>query len=121
MATGNLDQARRAFARGTAWGEAYALLAAADAESPLDIDDLERLGLAAFLSGHDEESTQAWTRAHRARVRNGEPERAARDAFLIGSNLIFRGELAPAQGWFARGEGCLRAAPRVRSTAGCSP
>ena len=33
----------------------------------------------------------------------GQLEEAARDAFLIGSNLIFRGELEPAQGWFARG------------------
>lgn len=113
MATGTLDRARRAFALGTAWDEAYTLLAAANAESPLDADDLERLGLAAFLTGRDEESMQAWTRAHRARTRAGEPERAARDAFRIGSNLIFRGELAPAQGWFSRGRRMLVGRPET--------
>jgi ATP/maltotriose-dependent transcriptional regulator MalT len=85
------------------WDDAYALLVRADDEVELGVEDLECLGLAAFLTGHDEVSTEAWTRAHRARAAAGQPEEAARDAFLIGSNLIFRGELEPAQGWFARG------------------
>jgi ATP/maltotriose-dependent transcriptional regulator MalT len=97
-----LVRARSAYAEGL-WGDAYALFAHADADHRLGVEDLERLGLAAFLTGHDEESTDAWTKAHRARAGAGQPEQAARDAFLIGSNLIFRGELAPAQGWFARG------------------
>lgn len=97
-----LGRARSAYAEGL-WGESYALFVRADAGHRLGVEDLERMGLAAFLTGHDEESTQAWTRAHRARVEAEQPEEAARDAFLIGSNLSFRGELAPAQGWFARG------------------
>jgi DNA-binding CsgD family transcriptional regulator len=91
------------------WGEAYRLFATADAATPLDLDDLEKLALAAYLTGH-EESTLAWTRAHREAVRRDDPKRAARNAFLVGSDLMFRGETAPAMGWFARAgrvlEGC---------------
>ena len=66
--------------------------------------------LAAYLTGHEEESTLAWTRAHHEAIRRDDPQRAARNAFLIGSGLMFRGETAPGLGWFARGgrvlEGC---------------
>ena len=89
---------------------AYAQFATADAATPLDLDDLEKLALAAFLTGRDEESRLAWTRAHREAIRRDDPQRAARNAFLIGSGLMFRGEIAPGLGWFARGgrvlEGC---------------
>src|SRR6185503_17457242 len=41
----------------------------------------------------------------------------ARDAVLVGSGLMFRGEIAPAMGWFARGgrvlEGCGECAERA--------
>jgi DNA-binding NarL/FixJ family response regulator len=106
---GVLERARGSFAQ-RAWRDAYKHFAAADAATPLDLDDLERLALAAYLSGLDEESTHAWTRAHREAIRLDDPPRAARNAVLIGSGLMFRGETAPARGWFARGgrvlEGC---------------
>lgn len=111
MVTGALDRARTGFAQGH-WGEAYEAFVAADAESPLSADDLERLGFTAFLTGRDAESTQAWVRAQQVRLRAGEPEQAAHDAFLIGLNLMFRGELAPAQGWLARGERALEGRPQ---------
>lgn len=95
-----LGRARAAYEQGL-WDRAHELFAQADT-GVLDVEDLERLGLAAFLTGHDAASTVAWSRAHRVRSADGQPERAARDAFLIGSNMLFRGELAPAQGWLAR-------------------
>lgn len=101
-----VEQARASFAR-RSWGEAYRRFAAVDATSPLDLDDLERLGLAAYLSGLDEESTLAWSRAHREALRREDPRRAARNAVSIGSGLLFRGETAPAGGWFARAERVL--------------
>jgi DNA-binding CsgD family transcriptional regulator len=108
-AIGVLAQARASFNQ-RSWGEAYGHFATADAATPLDLDDLEKLALTAYLTGHDEESTLAWTRAHREAIRRGDPQRAARNAFLVGSDLMFRGETAPAMGWFARGgrllEGC---------------
>jgi DNA-binding CsgD family transcriptional regulator len=109
MRVGVLEHARASFAQ-RSWGDAYAQFATADATTPLDLDDLEKLGLAAYLTGHDEESTLAWTRAHHDAMDRDDPQRAARNAFLIGSGLMFRGETAPGLGWFARGgrvlEGC---------------
>jgi DNA-binding CsgD family transcriptional regulator/tetratricopeptide (TPR) repeat protein len=106
---GVLEHARASFAQ-RSWGDAYAQFATADAATPLGLDDLEKLALAAYLTGHDEESTLAWTRAHREAIHRDDPQRAARNAFMIGSGLMFRGETAPGLGWFARGrrvlEGC---------------
>ncbi|HET7667332.1 MAG TPA: LuxR C-terminal-related transcriptional regulator [Mycobacterium sp.] len=101
-----LEQARASFAQ-RSWGDAYRKFATADAADPLDLDDLERLALAAYLSGFDEESTRAWTRAHYEAIRRNDRHRAAREAVLIGSQLMFRGETAPARGWFARGRRVL--------------
>jgi DNA-binding CsgD family transcriptional regulator len=113
---GVLEQARACFAQ-RSWGEAYKQFATADAATPLELDDLERLALAAYLSGLDEESTLAWTRAHHEAIRRNDPRRAARNAVLVGSGLMFRGETAPAMGWFARGgrvlEGCGDCAERA--------
>ncbi|GAA4722538.1 hypothetical protein [Phytohabitans rumicis] len=68
------------------WGEAYGKFATADAATPLDLDDLERFALAAYLTGH-EESTLGWTRAHREALRRDDPRRAARNALMIGADL----------------------------------
>lgn len=38
------------------WRDAYARLSAADSETPLPLEDLERLATAAFLIGKDSES-----------------------------------------------------------------
>jgi len=113
---GVLEQARASFAE-RLWGDARAKFETADATESLDLDDLEKLALASYLTGHDAESTRAWTRAHHEAIRRGDPRRAARNAFLVGSGLIFRGETAPAMGWFARGgrllEGCGECAEHV--------
>jgi DNA-binding CsgD family transcriptional regulator len=102
MGIGVLERARASFAQ-RSWGDAYAQFATADATTPLDLDDLEKLALAAYLTGHDEESTLVWTRAHHEAIHRNDPQRAARNACLIGSGLMFRGETAPGVGWFARG------------------
>ena len=65
MTRRELNLARASFAR-RAWGDAYQQFATTDAAAPLDLDDLERFALAAYLCGLDEESTRAWMRAHRA-------------------------------------------------------
>jgi DNA-binding CsgD family transcriptional regulator len=113
---GALAQARASFAQ-RSWGYAYTHFATADAVTPLDLDDLEMLALAAYLTGQDEESTRAWTRAHREAIVRNDAQRAARNAVLVGSGLMFRGETAPAMGWFARGrrvlEGCGDCAERA--------
>jgi DNA-binding NarL/FixJ family response regulator len=102
-------RARGAFERRT-WGEAFDQLSAAHREGELDADDLERLAVAAYMVGRDGDCEDAWLAAHLAWLRSGEPERAARCAFWQALGLFFRGDLAPAMGWVARGgrllEGC---------------
>jgi DNA-binding CsgD family transcriptional regulator len=107
MATSDaLDRARESFGR-QAWSDAYARLAAADRESPLEPEDLERLATAAYLLGRDDDSADGWARAYRERLRQGDPERAARCALWLASGLLMRGELARAGAWIARARGLL--------------
>jgi DNA-binding NarL/FixJ family response regulator len=100
-AADNLQRARDAFSR-CGWTEAYALLAAADQETPLQPDDLERLAAAAYLIGRDAESADIWTRAHLGFLSGGAVERAARCAFWLASGLMQHGERARAAAWITR-------------------
>lgn len=101
-----VEHGRAAFAA-HAWGDAFRELASAEAETPLEIDDLERLALAAYLTGNDTESADAWTRAHHECIRRGDAPRAARCAFRQAAGLFFRGDMAPAMGWVGRGRRVL--------------
>jgi DNA-binding NarL/FixJ family response regulator len=101
MAGKHLEDGRAAYARG-AWGDAYDALTAADAETPLAGEDLERLGFAAALAGRDPESTATASRAYQSFLDRDDVERAARCAFWAGFGLLHRGEMAPAGGWLAR-------------------
>ena len=75
-----------------AWGEAYESLKAADAAGDLGAEDLERLAIAAYLTGRPEESTTVGARAHLEAVRDGEAELAIRAA---GSRRPGRSTAAP--------------------------
>ena len=85
-----------------AWAESYRLLHAADLDAALDPDDLERLAIAAYLIGRDDEFEACTARAHQAFLDRGDCEEAARAAFWLGFGLMERGAIAPASGWFAR-------------------
>ena len=85
------------------WGEVFAELSAARRERELEVEDLERLAVSAYMVGRDDECELAWMGAHREWLRRGEGERAARCAFWQALVLFFRGDLAPAMGWVARG------------------
>ncbi len=91
-------QGRAAFGRG-AWAAACALLAPAT-----EVEDIERLAVAAHLAGRDDDSVHAWTRAHRERLRLGHTDAAVRCAFWLGFLLMLRGETARAGGWLAGAE-----------------
>ena len=95
-------QARESFGR-RKWSDAFAELSAARREEELDVEDLERLAVAAYMVGRDDVCADAWVGAHHAWLRRGEAERAARCAFWQAIGLYFRGDLAPASGWVARG------------------
>jgi DNA-binding CsgD family transcriptional regulator len=100
-AAGALDRGRESFGQ-QAWGDAFALLSAADRESPLEAEDLERLAWAAFLIGRDDDGVDAGARAHHAFLRRGSVERAVRGAFWLAFSFLNRGEVARGGGWLAR-------------------
>jgi ATP/maltotriose-dependent transcriptional regulator MalT len=96
------EHARRAFARRT-WDDAFAEFSALRRDGEMDGEDLERLAVAAYMVGQDQACEQAWLAAHGAWLRRGELERAAGCALWQALGLFFRGDLAPAMGWVARG------------------
>jgi len=105
------ERARGSFER-RAWGDAFAELSAAHRDGQLEVEDLERLAVSAYMVGRDDACEDAWIGAHHAWLRRGEAERAARCAFWQALGLFFRGDLAPAMGWVARG-GRLLEDPRA--------
>jgi DNA-binding CsgD family transcriptional regulator len=101
-----IDRGRAAYAR-KAWGEAFELLSAADAESPLGPDDLEQAGFAAQYSGHEETAAHLAARLHRASLEAGDFARAARMAFWIAMGYLRRGDTTQGGGWLGRAAGLL--------------
>jgi hypothetical protein len=84
--------------------DAYESLSRADQVAALGAEDLELLARSAYMLGRDEEYVSCLERAHRAYLEAGDASRAARCAFWIGHNLLFRSEMRPALGWFARAQ-----------------
>jgi DNA-binding NarL/FixJ family response regulator len=87
---------------GTAWGEEYRQFAALDAEHGLEVDDLDRLATAAYMTGHDDESFDAWGRAHHCCLEAGDIARAARFGVRLTQALAFKGDIARSSGWVER-------------------
>jgi DNA-binding CsgD family transcriptional regulator len=104
-----LDAGRAAYDR-QAWEAAYRRLTGAVADGEPEPADLERLALAAYLTGRDADCAAAWERAHRRHLDGGDPERAARCAFWLAWGLALRGEGARAGGWVGRALAVLDAA-----------
>ena len=98
-----LDRGRAAFDQRD-WSIAHDQLHRADRVTKLEPPDLELLATAAYLTGQDAESTDAWTRAHQAWQERGEVGRAIRAAFWLGFGLMQRGEMAQGGGWLARAD-----------------
>src|SRR4051812_35526620 len=98
---GVVAQAREAFAR-QAWGNAFRQLTAADKESPLDPDDVERLAVCAYMMGRDQDCHALWERAHHERLARGDVEGAARCAYWLSFGLLLRGDFAQGNGWLGR-------------------
>ena len=96
-----LDRGRESYRR-QHWTDVYADLSAADQETPLEAEDLERLATSASLLGKDAESTDFWVRAHQEFLTRNLPQRAASSALWLAFGLVARGEMAPAGGWLAR-------------------
>jgi DNA-binding NarL/FixJ family response regulator len=100
-AAGSLARGRAAFAE-RRWGEAYTQLAAADRERPLDVDDLERIATAAYVTGNQDARADAFARAYNESLRRGDTKRAIGFAFWSAFGFVETGESARAEGWFMR-------------------
>ena len=98
-----LEAARQAYAR-RAWEDARTGFEAAGARGQLEVDDLERLATASYLSGHDRSSADAWAAAYRVRLDAGEADGAVLCAFWLAFGLITHGEMAEGGGWLARAQ-----------------
>src|SRR5688500_9866286 len=103
MSRGDLREQGLESFRKQAWTDALEQLSAADREDPLGPEDLIYLAMAAYLVGRHEESIEVLTRAHEQGVSAGDIPLAVRSCFWIGFQLINRGDMAQAGGWFARG------------------
>ncbi|MEU8221759.1 LuxR C-terminal-related transcriptional regulator [Kribbella sp. NPDC048915] len=84
------------------WPAEYAALTAADRRSPLPPAELDRLAVAAFVLGHDEEVVGYRERAYEGHLAGGDVVAAIQSGFWLGFHLQQRGELARAAGWQAR-------------------
>jgi DNA-binding NarL/FixJ family response regulator len=96
-----LERARAAFA-GRSWRDAYDNFDRAGLSMSLEPADLERFATAAYLTGRDAASTDAWSRAHQGWYERGDERRAVHCAFWLGFALVQRGEMAQGGGWLAR-------------------
>ncbi len=83
------------------WGDAYRLLRDVELET-LDIDDLDRLATAAYLTGHDEDGFTYWVRAHQLCIDEGAMHRAAYFGGKVAQGLGFKGDLGRCRGWIDR-------------------
>jgi ATP/maltotriose-dependent transcriptional regulator MalT len=100
--TGQAVRGRSAFDEGR-WSDAYEALTAAAQDQQLEPADFERLAVASYFVGRDDDSTKAWERAHNAWLEVDETDHAARCVAWLGLGLLLRGEAARANGWFSRG------------------
>ena len=97
----DLQRAREAYAT-RAWDDARQGFLRADAASPLDAADLERLAWASALAGHDADQLKTLERLYHDREGAGDQRGAARAAFWAGFRLFGLGEHGRAAGWITR-------------------
>ena len=101
-----VSRGRTAFAQ-RAWLDAFESLSRADQTAPLTAEELELLATSAYMLGRDDEHVRALERAHHAYLEAGDTPRAVYCVYWIGHNLMLRGEMGPATGWFSRGRRLL--------------
>jgi len=102
----DLRRGREAFAQ-RAWKDAFESLVRADEIERLAPEDLELLGVAAFMLAREDDFMSALERAHRSYSDDGRELRAVRCAFWIGTTLFLRGEHAQGGGWLGRAQRLL--------------
>jgi DNA-binding CsgD family transcriptional regulator len=89
-------------AAGRDWKAEYEELSRRDRDAALPPEDLERLGIAAYLAGDESGSISIHSRAHTLALERGELRQAARAAYWISFALIGARDLTRATAWAAR-------------------
>jgi class 3 adenylate cyclase len=110
LADQSLDEARQAFDR-HAWRLAYERLAAADSESALGAEDLERMAEAAWWIGRLTDVITAIERAFTGYLAAGQRSDAARAALRLAAEFGHKKEPSVAAGWRRRAERLLANEP----------
>lgn len=98
-----LEHGRACYGR-RAWSDAYHAFSCADHTATLDVDDLDRLATAAYLTGREVEFQHILERLYRAHVASGALPRAARCTFWLAITYLLRGEIGRSNAWTARGQ-----------------
>jgi len=98
-----LSRGREAF-QDRAWESCWSALSDADLTTPLDADDLVLLSLSAYLSGRDQESADALSRAFHSFETAARWREAARSAFWLAFMLLNAGEVSLGSGWATRSQ-----------------
>jgi DNA-binding CsgD family transcriptional regulator len=101
MASEIARRARRAHEE-RAWQRAFDLFAAADAEYPLEVADVERFAECAALTGRDARFIELLERCYEAHLAAGSNLDAARAAFWAGFRSLGLGELGRGTAWLGR-------------------
>jgi hypothetical protein len=84
------------------WPGEYAELVALERRSAFDATQLERMGLAAYMAGHESDSVAIPTRAHTVALEKGDTRQAARAALWAAFVLIGGRDVTRAAGSAAR-------------------
>ena len=101
-----LAQGRQAVAD-RSWRAAYDLLTKADAETSLELHDVEALAATCFLLAIEDASIELWARAYHGHLDSGDYARAARCAFWAAFQLFQTNEPARGGGWLGRAQSAL--------------
>ena len=101
-ATPGKGPAELAFERAD-WADVHELLSPAGTET-LGLDDLDRLAIASYLTGHDDDAVAAWDAAHQRHLDADDPAAAALCAFWAAFCSMMRGQMAHAGGWLGRAQ-----------------
>lgn len=99
--TDQLQLGREAFTA-RRWAAVVDTLGAADAQQPLNPEDLRLLATALFMVGRQEEQLAVLERAHQLHLDEGSLRGAAACAFWLGMELFMGGEVSRGGGWLAR-------------------
>jgi tetratricopeptide (TPR) repeat protein len=105
-ATTDLERARAAYGE-RAWLAAYEAFSRADAEEPLEPEDLELMTTSLLMLARDDDAVATLERAHHLYLERGERLRAVRAAAWIGLDLASRGLIGQASGWLGRAQRLL--------------